>query len=635
MSLLNLSVGEFIALFGAISGVLITLYLLDRSRRRQVVSTLRFWQPAEDVAISRQKRRIQQPWSLVLQIASMILLLLAIAQLQFGGRPAVRDNVLLLDTSAWMGARTEQRRLIDDARDAALAWLKTIPGADRVMLVRADGLATPATALDTDRALIERAIRESKPSGSALNLPQAIAFAERVQKLHNRIPGEIALITSGRAMATDSIAPLPKNLRVIRVDAPVENCGIRRVGMRRSPDDFAQWQVLVAAKNYGATPRTVQIVAQFGGAPVGTRNITLNGGAEEEWSFSFRTRAAGLLEVRMIGDDMFPDDNRAVLEAPAQPALRVAAFTDEPDTLRPLLAANPHVEAVFKPVSAYDPQAPGDVVVLDGFGPAVRPRAPAIWINPPPERSPVPVRSRAVSERLSRWNNDHAVGAGLHTRDVQIGEAEVFGADRADVVAEVNAGPVIVAREATSSSPKFAVIGFNPARSALKYELATPLLFANILRWMDPDIFRAWEMVARPVGAVEAHIDKKTDPNTVRVESDAGADVPYTIQHDHLRFFSGVPGTVRVHAGDRELVYALTLPEVGDVEWQVPAGVRRGVPRAVTFGAPPADLWPWLALAGALGLAIEWMLFGRGRRYIRAMPRNPARRERAFHQRAS
>jgi len=40
----------------------------------------------------------------------------------------------------------------------------------------------------------------------------------------------------------------------------------------------------------------------------------------------------------------------------------------------------------------------------------------------------------------------------------------------------VEAGPVIVARP---GKPKIVVIGFHPARSAMRYELATPLLFAN------------------------------------------------------------------------------------------------------------------------------------------------------------
>src|SRR6476659_10803323 len=103
MYLLNLSLFQFLAVFGAISAVSVALYLLDRARRKQIVSTLRFWVSAEQPAVAARRRRINQPWSLLLQLVSMALLILAIAQLRLGSpERARRDHVLLVDTSAWM-----------------------------------------------------------------------------------------------------------------------------------------------------------------------------------------------------------------------------------------------------------------------------------------------------------------------------------------------------------------------------------------------------------------------------------------------------------------------------------------------------------------------------------------------------
>ena len=91
--------------------------------------------------------------------------------------------------------------------------------------------------------------------------------------------------------------------------------------------------------------------------------------------------------------------------------------------------------------------------------------------------------------------------------------------------------------------------------------------------------------------------------------------LPFTIEGDNLRFFSGAPGTVRVQTGDRETVYSLTLPDVGEAPWRVPAGVRKGIPRAVLADAAPRDLWPWLALLGGIGLLADWLLYGRSRAF--------------------
>jgi hypothetical protein len=158
-------------------------------------------------------------------------------------------------------------------------------------------------------------------------------------------------------------------------------------------------------------------------------------------------------------------------------------------------------------------------------------------------------------------------------------------------------------------------MGFEPLRSSMKYELATPLLIANILRWMAPETFRRWEVQAGSVGTVNVALEKNTDPAGVRVLTEDQKALPFTIEGNSLRFFAGAPGTVRVLTGDREAVYSLTLPDVGDTAWKPPANVRHGIPRPSEAGSPVTDLWPWLAALGGLGLLVDWLLFGRSRAF--------------------
>ena len=63
------------------------------------------------------------------------------------------------------------------------------------------------------------------------------------------------------------------------------------------------------------------------------------------------------------------------------------------------------------------------------------------------------------------------------------------------------------------------VLGFNPVRSGMKYQLTTPLLFANIIRWMAPDAFRSWELTAGTVGTVDVDLESGN-----RSEIDSRAD---------------------------------------------------------------------------------------------------------------
>jgi hypothetical protein len=629
LHLLNLSLGQFLALFGSVSAVMLALYLLDRSRRRQVVSTLRFWVSAEQPTVVARRRRIQQPFSLLLQLASMALLLLAIAQLRLGApASAPRDHVLILDTSAWMAARTSARTLMDVARERARAYVRAVPARDRIMLVRADALTTPATAFEPDRKKLEEAIADSQPGSTALNLDQALAFARQIQAQSGRRAGEVVFVGTGKLAEHEPGKLGLRNLRFLSVPDAVENCGLRRIGVRRSSADSDVWEIYVSVRNYGAAPRTVSLALTFGPSldgpgnlPAGSQRLTLAPGADRETSFQFRSRSAGFLQAQLLPHDAFPADDRAALQLPAQPALHVTVYSAEPDLLRPVLAASPQVLATFRAPSEYVPQAPGSLVILDRFHPPAPPQADAIWIDPPAAGSPVPVRTRVSDAPLTHWLADHPVGAGLRAKDLRLESASVFEAAPDDLrVAEVAEGPVIVARP---GKPKTVVLGFHPALSAMRYELSTPLLYANLLRWMAPQIFRRWELTAGSVGTVKVPLDADVRPAEVRVLREDGNAAPFTLRGQSLEFFSGTAGTVRVLAGDREYVYSLTLPQLWESKWELPAETRRGIPKFTAPLGGATDLWQWLALAGAAGLLAEWILFGRFRRRVARMSRRP------------
>ncbi len=624
MSFLNLGLGELLGLMGAISAGVVALYLLDRSKRKQVVATLRFWSAADVRTQLKHRRRIQQPWSLLLQLVSIALLLLALAGPRWGGdEDSGRDHVLILDTSAFMGARTRTGMLIDEARASARNYIKALPRRDRVMIVRADALATPATVFELDRRALDTAISESQPGSSALNLEQAIEFAQRAQKLQPQRAGEIVFAGVGRVAEDETALAAPSNFRMLAVNATQENVGLRKVGLRRSLTTPDSWDIYVAVKNYGTRPRQIQLSLMFGGAPAGSKSMALKPGAEEQATFTYRTKVAGYLEARITPHDSFPQDDRAVIELPAQKPLSVVVYSAEPQALRALFASNSQVDATFEPVAKYDAQAKADIVVLDRFAPPTPPKADSIWIQPPSAGSPVPVRATKTGMKIERWRTDSPLGAGLRAKDLQLDSSEIFAPASGDIaVAESTEGALIVARAASPNSPKIVVMGFEPLGASMKYELSTPLLIANILRWMAPETFRRLEAQAGSVGTVTVPVDAHTDPATVKVVADdqnTQRALPFTIEGTELRFFDGAPGTVRVLTGDRETVYSLTLPDPGDAVWRPPQSVRKGIPRGSVTEASVTDFWPWLALLGGLGLLIDWLLFGRSRAFrIRA-----------------
>ena len=223
---------------------------------------------------------------------------------------------------------------------------------------------------------MEEAIRRSQPGASALNLAQALEFAERAQKLQAQHAGEIVYVGPGRVPEGDAaLTALPANLRVLPIDGSQENVGLRKVGLRRSTAAADTWDIFVSLRNYGARAHDVGLELQFGGAPAGSRSFSLKPGEEQQATFAYKTHAAGYLEARLNSRDAFPQDDRAVVELPSEKPLRVAVYSNEPALLKPLIASNGQVDATFEPPTKYDAAVKADIVILDRFAPPVRPHA--------------------------------------------------------------------------------------------------------------------------------------------------------------------------------------------------------------------------------------------------------------------
>lgn len=589
----NLSALEFLGLFSAAAAVTVALYLLIRARKRFAVATLRFWQNAQQPVQQTRRRRIDQPWSLLLQLLAIALLLLAIAQPRLGSPDTSgRDHVLILDTSAWQ----QNPALLAESRKLALEWLKRVPPQDRVMLVRADSLATPATRFEADPAAIRAAIESTQASSTALDLQPAFDLALQALRLEARRPGEILYTGPGRIEPNVTVNA-PANLRVLLTKEPPANLGLTRVELRRSTEDANLFHASVTARNYGNSPRNVPLIAGLGGALMSNQLLTLPPNAETTATFQFRATAAGWIEARLATRDAIPADDRVTLEIPEPRRLRVNVYTTGAELLRPILASDARIQPTFLAPVQYQPNADADLLLIDSFQPLQVPLRPTIFLNP-----------GTAETTISGWNSAHPIAAGIRSRDLKIANARILTPSTGEtVIASSKEGALIIA--GAQAGAKTVTVGFQPLSSNLRYSLATPLLFANIFQWIAPETFLRQEVLAATPGAVSVDLAEAYAPEKLRVLDAQGDALPFTVEGRSVRFFAASPSTVRVLSPNSELVFALTLPGLGTTAWQPPASIARGLAAPVAATDLPQEIWQYLALLAALLLAIEWWFF--------------------------
>ena len=615
MFFLNLSIGEFLGLLTALSGIVAALYLLDRAKRKKLVSTLRFWTPALTADEEQSRKHMREPWSLLLQLAGLLLLLLAIAQLQWGTRErSGRDYVLLLDTSAWTAQRNSAGTLLDLEKRQAKQYLRALPSRDRVLLVRADGLATPVTTFTVDRVQLTAGINGSASEYSALNLEQALSFARQAQSWSGGRSGEIVYVGPKRVAELEGALPKLPQLRVISVEADPENCGVRHIGVKRNEEESNGWQAIVTVRNYGETRKTIRLSTRFAGTVFAPRQLNLGPGEETNAEYGFTTNTAGTLTAAIESADNFPDDDRASVQLPRSGALTVAVYTSRPEILKPLFQANHLLNVKYFAPSEYVPNPAADVMMLDQVSAGQPPKIASLWIAPPKANSPLPVKAELHDAAISSWNPDTELGVGLHAKEAHIASTEVFQSFEGDLnVASTAEGPVVVGRPASQGRAKFAVVGFDPLSGRLRYEVTTPLLFANLLRWLSPAAFRTLEVTAGQVGTFTLPLESSEQASHITLTDEKGFSVPFTLRNQTLQLFTGRPSMIRMKSNDRTRVLSLTLPDVAEFKWSPPATVPQGVPSSRQVNPTAVDLWQWLALFGGAILMLEWMLYGRRR----------------------
>ncbi len=588
----NLTLIEFFSLLAAGSAATAALYLLIRARRRVRVPTLRFWQQAQRALEQKRRRRIDQPWSLLLQLLALAALLLAIAQPRLGPRPETGAwHVLLLDGSAWM----QIPEIEADAKRQALAWLRSLPAQDSVQVVRADALPTPLTPFTRDRAAAARAIRESAASSTALDLAPAFELAGQALRLHAARAGEIVYAGPLHAAGAEDVSP-PPNLRLLPTRPLPPNAGLTRVLLRRSAADPMRVEAQAHVRNYSPAPRAVPFLAGFGGSIVVSRILQLPANGETSAAFEFRAPVAGWVDVRIDARDAVSSDDRATLELPAPPVARVVVFTDDAEQLRPLIASDPHLDSQYLPVSQYNPAAEADVVILDSFHPARLPLRPTLLVRP-----------GQAAAQITAWNAAHPVTAHLRSSDVRLEAARVLAPERGDaVLAATPQGPVALARE---GAPRRVLLGFHPGAPSLRYHVSAPLLFASVLRWLAPARLQPQEVLASAPGVVTLELPEASPRERVRVTGGNGEPLPFSLEGRTLRCFAPSPSQVRIAAPAVERVYSLSLPALAPAAWEPPAGTPRGAGGRIASSPGPRDLWQWLVLLGCALLAAEWALF--------------------------
>jgi hypothetical protein len=579
--------------------VVLAMYLLKLRRDERVVPSTLLWQRLlTDVEANAPWQRLRRSLLLLLQLL-LVALLAILAARPFLERPAglAGDVVVVIDTSASMGATDIPPDRLTEAKAQVLARLHDLPANGTVSVIAAGRTARVVVNGTTDIGRVRAAIDEIKVSpstgdlGDALNLANALAA---------RAGDAEILVATDAALAIKPTAQLDHKVSVVQVGRERRNQAIVALAVRPAASGVTR-SVFVSIANLDIEPagRTVQLYADD--ILIEAKDLpNLEPQTRTEVVIDDVPRGASVIEVRLVAltgsngaaADSLTVDDRAWAIVPPDRVRRVLLVGPGDPYLETALSYLPSTELYGVTPDKYGRDTHTelfDMIIFEGFLPPELPRG-AILAIAPPASSPLGEVIGTLSDPgIATLPTDDPILKFVDLSSVHVGKAAKLAlpAWARSVIPGPAGAPLLYAGD-RGGGQRAAVMAFLPRNSDLPLQVAFPVLMSNLAGELmggaatPADALRPGDPISIPVPAGATAI-KVTRPDGTVVELAPATEDAATVafsQTDELGVYSAVP------------VFAAATPGPSGASLTPIATATRGSSTSPATPAPGASSTP-------------------------------------------
>ena len=482
-----------LALLGlALVPAVVAMYLLKLRRDERVVpSTLLWSRLLADVEANAPWQRLRRSLLLVLQLLLVVMLALLAAR-PFLERPAglAGDVVVVVDTSASMGATDVAPTRLEAARLAVLDALRDLPTGGVVSVIAAERSARIVVNETRDMARVRQALDEIKVTTTRGDLGDALELAG---KLAARSTDSQILVATDGALAAPPTARIPVRIRVLPIGRERRNQAIVALAVRTAPSAVTR-SVFAGIANLDLEPANRRLEVWGDGSLLEVRDVFLDPQARADVVIDDVPRDIGTLELRLVGadpavsapaDQLEVDDHAWAVIPPDRKRLILVVGPGDP-YLETALSYLPNVELYGVTPDDYGPATertdgrPWDLVIFEGSLPTSLPRSPILAIAPPASSPLGDVTGTLRDPGIGSLDPDEPILRFVDLSTTHVAEARKLALpDWARTVIPGPGGAPLLYAGNRSGLPT-AVLAFEPRRSDLPLQVAFPVLVANL-----------------------------------------------------------------------------------------------------------------------------------------------------------
>lgn len=480
-----------LALLGlAFAPLVLAMYLLKLRREQRVVPSTLLWQKLlTDVEANAPWQKLRRSLLLLLQLLLVALLALLAAR-PFLERPAglAGDVVVVIDTSASMGAVDVPPDRLSEAKRQVFEALKDLPANGTVSVIAAGGTARVVVNGTTDMGRVRAAVDGITVSQATGDLGDALTLADA---LASRAGDAEILVATDAALAVKPKARLGHEVKVLQVGRERRNQAIIALAVRHAPSGVTR-SAFISVANLDIEPATRRLELWADDVLIEAKSLDfLDPQSRTEVVIDDIPLGASVLEVRLARVDDSPGDHLAVDDrawaiVPPERVREILIVGDGDPYLETALTYLPNVRlfgikpADYPAKAARTDGTPWDLVIFEDNVPAEIPRTAVLLVGPPKTSDLGEVSGSLTDPGFGTLSPDEPILRYVDLASVHVGKASklVLPAWARTVIPGPAGAPLLYAGE--RDGQRAAVLAFLPRNSDLPLQVAFPILLANL-----------------------------------------------------------------------------------------------------------------------------------------------------------
>lgn len=475
----------------ALLPIIVALYFLKLRRTEQRVSSTYLWRTlVRDTAANAPWQRLQPNLLLLLQLLFVIALIVALARPSTSSSAVASSHlILVLDTSASMGATDVKPNRLGQAVAHARQLIQSLPASARVTLIDAGAPVRVPVSGATERGVVLEELGALRPGLSGTDMSSALTLAAAVAA--NEPDAQVVILSDGHFTLPGNFS-LPARAEFVPVGQTGANQAIGAFSLTGETSGRTL-TAFVQLINYADEPMTRRLVVRDGnGLLAAARDLNLPPHQSQPVTLPDLPVGNGMYQAQLDGADYLALDDRAWAVAPGRDKARVRVVTTGNRFLETALALLPNVDVTtIKPdelASAQFAASSSQLTILDSVVPTLTlPSGNLFFIAPPRATEFFSVTGQIESPQPMAVSSDDPVLRYVDLRDLAIQDATRLALPRWGRVVwmdRATGAPLLIVGE--SDGRRIGVLAFDLRHSDLPLQVAFPLLMANLVDALLP-----------------------------------------------------------------------------------------------------------------------------------------------------